>query len=88
MTTKFSDELRLALEKDGGVPVHVVDTTTNEGYVIMRAVQYEKVKAVFEPEYHDFDTREAYPFIDEVMQEDDADDPTLKSYQSFSKEES
>jgi hypothetical protein len=38
------------------------------------------ISAVFESEYHDFDPREAYPFIDEVMQEDDADDPTLASY--------
>lgn len=87
MTTKLSDELRLALEQDGSIPVHLVDTTTNEGYVIMRAEQYEKVKTVFEREDHDFDPREGYPFVDEVMQEDDANDPTLESYQSFRKKE-
>ncbi|MFI5456638.1 MAG: hypothetical protein ACHRXM_14415 [Isosphaerales bacterium] len=86
MTTKLSDELRLALEQEGGTPVHLVDATTNTGYVIMRADQYEKVKTVFEREDHDFDPCEAYPFVDEVMQEDDANDPTLESYQSFSKQ--
>jgi antitoxin ParD1/3/4 len=88
MTTKLSDELRLALEQPGGIPVHLVDSTTNEGYVIMRADQYEKVKVVFEREDHYFDPREAYPFVDEAMQADDANDPTLETYQSFPRQES
>jgi hypothetical protein len=87
-TMKLSDELRLALEQQGRIPVHLVDVTTNEGYVIMRADQYEKVRVVFEREDRDFDPREAYPFLDEVMKEDDSNDPTLESYQSFSKTES
>ncbi len=86
MTIELSDEIRLALEKAGSIPVHLVDTTTKENYVIMRADQYAKVKIVFEQEEYDFDVREAYPFVDEVMQDDDAKDPTLKSYQSFSNE--
>jgi hypothetical protein len=53
--------------------------------VIMRADQYEKVKAVFESDDRDFDPSEAYPFVDEVMKEDDANDPSLESYQSYSK---
>jgi hypothetical protein len=88
MTTDLSDELRLALEQEDGIPVHLVDATTNKTYVIMRVDQYEKVKVVFEREDHDFDPAEAYPFVDEVMQEDDSDDPTLESYQSFSRKES
>jgi hypothetical protein len=88
MTTKLSDELRLALEKDSGIPVHLVDAMTNQSYVIMRADLYEKVRMVFEREDHDFDPREAYPFVDEAMREDDANDPTLESYQSLSKQES
>jgi hypothetical protein len=82
MTTILSDDLRQAIEKEGGSPVHLVDAATNVGYVLMRADQYEKVKAVFEREDRDFDPREAYPFVDEVMREDDANDPMLSSYQS------
>jgi hypothetical protein len=88
MTTRLSEELRLALERDGQIPVHVVDSTTNENYVIMRADQYERVKAVFERDDEDFDPSAAYPFIDEAMRDDDVNDPTLESYQSFSKKES
>jgi hypothetical protein len=86
MTIELSNELRLALEKHGSIPVHLVDATTKESYVIMRADQYDKVKVVFERQDHDFDPCEAYPFIDEAMQDDDANDPTLESYQTFSKE--
>jgi hypothetical protein len=82
MTTILSDDLRQAIEKEGGSPVYLVDAATNVRYVLMRADQYEKVKAVFEHEDRDFDPREAYPFVDEVMREDDANDPTLSSYQS------
>jgi hypothetical protein len=87
MTTKLSDDLRQAIEKEGGGPVHLVDAVTNAHYVLMREEQYEKVKAVFEREDRDFDPREAYPFVERVMREDDANDPALSSYQSLTKQE-
>jgi hypothetical protein len=87
MTTILSDDRRRAIEKQGGSPVHLIDAATNVHYVLMRADQYQKVKAVFEHEDRDFDPREAYPFVEEVMREDDANDPTLSSYQSFTTRE-
>ena len=50
--------------------------------------QYERVKAILEREEDDLDPRGAYPFIDDVMREDDANDPTLESYQSYVERES
>jgi hypothetical protein len=46
MTTKFSDELRQAIEEHGGAPVYVVDSTTNASYVLMRAEQFEKIRTL------------------------------------------
>jgi hypothetical protein len=46
--------------------------------VLLRAELYERYKAVFDEE---FDPRESYPFIDPVMAEDDASDPTLAECQ-------
>jgi hypothetical protein len=86
MTTKLSDDLRQAIEKGNGSPLLVVDADTNVRYVLMRAEQYERVKAVFEHEDREYDPREAYPFVEEVMREDDANDPALASYQSFRKQ--
>jgi len=79
MTTNLPDDLRQAIEKGRGSPVHLVDAATKVHYVLMRVEQYEKVKAVFEHEDRDFDPREAYPFVEQVMREDDANDPTLSS---------
>ena len=45
MTTKLSDDLRQAIEKQGGSPVHVVDAATNVHYVLMRADEYERITA-------------------------------------------
>jgi hypothetical protein len=86
MTTKLSDDLRHAIEKEGGGPLHIIDADTNVRYVLMRAEHYEKVKFVFEHEDRDFDPREAYPFVERVMREDDASDPALSSYQSLTKQ--
>ena len=80
MIPTLTDEQRRAIEEHGGTPILLLDVVTNASYVLMRAEQYEKVRALLEVE--EFDPREAYPFIDEVMREDDALDPTLDSYQN------
>ena len=85
MTANFSDDLRKAIEHAPDLPLRVIDASSNTAYVIMRLEQYEKVKAIFEPEDLEFHPSEAYPFIDEVMRDDDARDPGLESYQSISK---
>lgn len=80
MNPKLSDDLRHAIETSGGCPVYLDDAATNVTYVLLRADQYEKLKDLLERE---FDPREAYPFVDRVMEEDDASDPTLASYQNL-----
>ena len=66
MTTKFSDELRQAIEEDGGAPVYVVDATTNASYVLMRAEQFEKISALI-----DGDGVEAmYPLLADIEPDD------------------
>jgi hypothetical protein len=35
----------------------------------------------------DFDPREAYPFVDKVLAENDANDPHLESYQDLRRED-
>jgi hypothetical protein len=88
MMTRLSDDLRQAIEQEGQSPVHLVDAPTNIHYVFIRADLYEKVKVLFEGEEHDLDPREAYPFVERVMREDDANDPTLESDQSYTQRES
>jgi hypothetical protein len=78
MTPELSDDQRHALEAQGGATVYVVDSVTSASYVLLQAEVYERFRAMFEEE---FDPREAYPYIDRVMAEDDANDPALASYQ-------
>jgi hypothetical protein len=56
-----------------------VDPATREEYVLVRKEVYARLRAMLDD---DFDPREAYPFVDRTMAQDDANDPTLESYQS------
>jgi len=66
MTPKLSEDLRQAITKSGGAPVYVVDTATNASYVLMRAEQFEKLKAPTDGE----DVEAMYPLLADI----DADD--------------
>jgi hypothetical protein len=61
-----------------GTPVEVVDPATKRVYYLISAEQFQRMAATLSD---DFDPREFYPMIDEVMAEDDAKDPLLDSYQ-------
>lgn len=60
-------------------PLHVVDPATKTAYVLVRADVYEQLLAGTEV----FDPRNTYPFIEDVMREDDARDPMLAGYQKI-----
>lgn len=63
--------------KSGG-PVEVLDLATGQTFILISSEQYQQMcRAVS----GDFDPREAYPLVDRVMSDDDADDPLLSSYQ-------
>ena len=80
MTPRLSEDQRQAIEERGGAPVYVVDAETNKSYVLLPADQYENIRSYLEEL---FDPRDAYPFVDRVMAEDDANDPTLEGYQNL-----
>jgi hypothetical protein len=46
MTPKLADDQRHAIEERGGTPVYIVDPTTDSSYVLLRAEQYERLKAI------------------------------------------
>jgi hypothetical protein len=66
MTPRLTDDQRQAITEHGGTPVYVVDPATNASFVLLRAEQYEKMKAVIgedEPEA-------MYPLLAEISPED------------------
>jgi transcription antitermination factor NusA-like protein len=82
MTTKLPDDLRLAIEKEGDNPVHLVDEVTNVHYVLMRVEQYENLSAAF-AEGEEFDPRELYPLVAKSAASAGWDDPELDDYNDY-----
>jgi hypothetical protein len=72
----LSTEHRQALEQ--GRSVAVTETETQMECVVIRADMYEQIKKLLP----DFDPREAYPAIDEVMRED-WNDPKMAEYDNY-----
>jgi hypothetical protein len=56
------------------------DPQTNETYVLVRSEVYARMKALLD------DLPDAGALMNEVMAEDDANDPYLESYQHYTKE--
>lgn len=75
--TTLTPEQRQAIEQAGEQPVQVEDPETHASYVILKAEVYERLRAVFDDA--DFDAREAYPLVWNVMKED-WEDPAMDVY--------
>jgi hypothetical protein len=82
MVTRLPDDLRQAIEKEGGSPIHLVDTATNAHYVLMRAEQYENLKTLF-VESEEFDPRELYPLVAKSAAAAGWDDPEMDVYNDY-----
>ncbi|MGA7497668.1 MAG: hypothetical protein WBX00_13160, partial [Isosphaeraceae bacterium] len=50
----------------GGAPVYVVDAITGASYVLMRAEQFEKIRAIVDVE----DVQDMYPLIADIEPDD------------------
>ena len=61
-----------------------IDPQTGETYVLVRREAYERLKALLAPD--DYDPEEGAAYVNEVMAEDDANDPWLDSYQHHGKQ--
>ena len=73
--TAITPELRRAIEQAGDSPVDLADPATNRRYVIIRAEEYERIKALSEGLAVD----EMFPFMAESFREG-WDDPSLDVY--------
>ena len=60
-----------------------IDRTTRETYVLVRRESYDRIRALLDLD--DCDPEEGNGYINEIMAEDDANDPLLESYQHFGK---
>jgi hypothetical protein len=61
----------------------VIDPETKNTYVLVRTEAYERMKALLALDEYNPD--EGMALLNEVLAEDDANDPLLESYQHFGK---
>lgn len=72
----LSAEHQKALQQGDSIPV--VETVTQTRCVVVRADVFDRLQKLLP----DFDPREAYPALDEVMRED-WDDPKMAEYDDY-----
>jgi len=61
-----------------------IDPHTRETYVLVRREAYDRLKALLALD--EYDPEEGIAYMNEVMAEDDDNDPLLESYQHYLKE--
>jgi hypothetical protein len=76
---ELTEEQRKAVRED--VPPRLVDPSTNETYVLLRAEVYDRLKRLLDEDLPSM--QEVALLLEEVMKEDDANDPLLGSYQKY-----
>ena len=69
-------------ELNASEPV-AIDPQTHQTYVLVRREAYERLKALLSMD--DYDPGEGMTYINDIMTEDDANDPHLESYQHYGK---
>jgi hypothetical protein len=72
---ELTPEQHAALERGDTL---VRDAATNERFVLVRADLYDRLQSLL--------ADDAAALVNEVMADDDANDPLLESYQHFAKE--
>jgi hypothetical protein len=83
MTLKLADDLRQAIESQGGTPVYLVDSTSCESYVLLRVSQYEKLKTLLEEHDERFDPAMMYPLIEQSFGKAGWDAPEMDDYNAY-----
>ena len=78
---ELTHEQHEALAQNGLEPARVIDREANVEYVLVRAAVYERLKALLADDQPD-----AASLMNEVMAEDDANDPYLESYQHYAQD--
>jgi hypothetical protein len=78
MTITLTTDQHDALERTTESPPRVLDPTTGTTYVLVRADSYARQNGLL-----DDDTSDTAALVNEIMQEDDADDPLLAGYQNY-----
>lgn len=80
--TVLTDELRREMQAAGDRPLRLTDPENHREYVLLRAEVFDRLQRLI---YDDSEVEPdaALPMVNELMAEDDSNDPLLDSYQRF-----
>jgi hypothetical protein len=78
---ELTPEQHQVLTQNGSAPARVIDRVTNLQYVLVPAEVYDRLKTLLTDDMPD-----TAALMNEVMADDDAHDPYLKSYQHYAQE--
>jgi hypothetical protein len=67
MIAKLSDEQRQAIDQNPGGPIDVVDTVSQERFVLLPALAYQRVRALLDT--NEVNIRDTYSVQDRVADE-------------------
>jgi hypothetical protein len=82
MIPKLTDDLQQAIEECGGAPLYLVDARNNR-YVLLRAEQFEKYRAIFGDEAEPNETSAWYPLVEQSFLRAGWDDPEMDAYNDY-----
>jgi len=78
-------ELNEQQQQELGAPEPMaIDLRTGETYFLVRRQTYERLKTILSLD--DYDPDEGTALVNEIMAEDDINDPYLESYQHYGKQ--
>jgi hypothetical protein len=83
---ELSDELRQAVHQHPEQPIPLVDPTTRETFVLVRAAVYERLKRLVYDD-SDLNVPEAYALLDEMAAKAGWDDPAMDIYNDLAPKE-
>jgi hypothetical protein len=79
-----AEQVERIQEADKNEPLRAFNPQTKQAFILVPTDVYERLQFLIEER---FDPREAYPLVDRIMAEDDANDPCLETYQQFRRED-
>lgn len=83
MQIELTQQQRDMLGTCGSERIRVFNPSTKQVFILVPAEEFERLQYALGP---DLDPREAYPLVDRIMAEDDANDPYLHTYQNIQRE--
>jgi hypothetical protein len=79
MILRMTDQIRLAIESQNGVPLQMVDEATQRVYYVVASEQFEALCASVDP----FTPRDLYPLIAKSAAASGWNDPIMDEYDNY-----